>query len=172
MLTPAHIAASYLLSQAPRLVQMPLSSSEVIAVTMIGNILDLDFVLGTFLGKKGDDHHNFITHTPIFVLIAWTASFIFFSHYFSQPAWVMILISLLLHLVLDDISYWFCKLGWQKMSKYPQINWFYPFTKFVMREYEKTNNDLLNEYLVQAKVNVIFEVLLITFAIGLWLYEK
>jgi len=171
MLTPAHIAASYLLSQVPRLIGTPLSSSEVIAVIVAGNILDLDFIFGTFMGRKGDDHHNFITHTPAFVFVVWTTSLILFSQYFSQFTWVVILISILLHLVLDDIGYRFCKLGWQKISKYPQINWFYPLKTFNERIYSHSNKILLKDYMTEAKVSMFFEFLLIITALLVFIFK-
>ena len=169
MLTPAHIAASYLLSQVPSVMKIPITSSEVAAIVLAGNILDLDFLFGTLLGKRGDDHHNFITHTPIFSFTAWMIGYILFSSYFSQLAWIMILVSMLLHLVLDDIGYWFYKLGWQQISKYPQINWLYPLKDFHKRIIPQSNNMALKEYLTKARVNLIVETSLITAALFVFL---
>lgn len=165
MLTQAHIASSYLLSQAPALIGKPLTSPEVIIIIVAGNILDIDFVIGSFLGKKGDDHHNFITHTPIFVLIVWAISFVLFFQYLSQLTWILTLISVFLHLFLDDIGYWFCKLGWQQISKYPQINWFYPITSFKIRNYEYSINPLIKNYFSKAPANAILELVLILFSL-------
>lgn len=169
MLTPAHVASSYLLSQIPRLFGQPLSTDEVATVILAGNIIDLDFLFGYLRNKKGDDHHNFLTHTPLFVFIVWIMGFLLFSSTFSFLAWVLILGSGLLHLVLDDTGYWFCKLGWQEISKYPQINWLYPLAPFKSRKYHGTNRSLLKDYFQKARVNVFLEVTLIFSAIVVFL---
>ena len=172
MLTPAHIGASYLLSQVPSLAGHSLSTQEVLAVVIVGNIVDLDFMWGILKKKKGDDHHNFVTHTPIFVITAWLLLFLLFNNVFNLMTWVMILISGLLHLVLDDVGYWFCRLGWQKISKYPQINWFYPLTRFKKRAYEGTNAHLLKDYFTKAKVSVALEVVFIFAALVVFLVRS
>ncbi len=169
MLTPAHIASSYLLSQVPCLFGQPLSSYDVTTVILAGNVLDLDFLLGYLRNKKGDDHHNFVTHTPLFVFVVWTICLLLFPHIFSSLLWMLIFVSAMIHLGLDDIGYWFCRFEWQKISKYPQINWLYPFAPFQSRKYHGTNRSLLKDYFQKARVNVFLEVTLIFSAIVVFL---
>jgi hypothetical protein len=169
MLTPAHIAASYLLSQTPGLLHITLGTNEVLAIVVAGNVVDLDFIWGIINKKSGDDHHNFITHTPIFTVSIWLLVFLVFNNMFSFMAWTLILLSGLLHLFLDDIGYWFCRFGWQQISKYHQINWLYPFKSFPKRKYLGSTKQLLRDYLTKAKVNISLELLLLALGVVVFL---
>ena len=170
MTTPAHIAFSYLLSQSLSLFGRYPTTSETLAIMVAGNIFDIDYIIGRFLGIKGDSHHNFITHTPIFIITIWLIGLIFFSHYFDHLIWIMILVSALIHLILDNASYWFSKLGWQQISKYPQINWFYPLTPFLKRKQQKDSRSFIEVYLSETKINLVLEMFLTTSAILFYIY--
>lgn len=172
MLTPAHIAASYLISQIPLLFGKPLSTYEIIAVIVAGNIVDVDLLVGSFLNKRGDDHHRFFSHTPIFTLFLWVISFIFFRQSFQIIIWILIFIAGLVHLLLDDTGYWFASLGWQKISRYPQINWLYPFTSFQKRKDKRTYGMFFKDYLLYARINLLTETILIALAICVFLLQQ
>lgn len=164
MLPSAHVASSYLISQAPRLFGQSLTTPEVLIVITAGNIIDVDFIVANLLRIKEKDHHNLITHTPIFILGAWTFDFILFSNMLSNLVWFLILIVAMFHLVLDSSLYWFYKWGKQKISKYPQINWLYPLTPFIKKTNEMPNKSFLfflKNYFNQARFSVFVEVLLV-----------
>ncbi len=160
MLFIGHIAASYILAQSPRLFGYEPSSMDLFKIIVFGNVLDLDLLVGFVTGKRGDQHHDLITHTPLFAIVAWVV----FSYFFDFN--ILILASLLLHLILDDIGYWFCKLGLQEVSSYPQINWGYPFTTFTSKEKRVAGNKMIiSNYLKKAKANVVLEIVLLISAI-------
>lgn len=168
MLTPGHIAASYILAKSTDLIGYKLSSQEILLVIAAGYALDIDFIVGSLFSKKGDEHHKFPTHTPLFSILLWI---VFIAVAGSRVRYIIKLLtlaSLLLHLVLDDIGYWFYKLGLQQISSYPQINWLYPFTKFEFSTRNANNKRVLSEYLKKAKANVLLEILLVIIALILW----
>ena len=161
-----HIAGSYLLAKSSQLLGYGISSREILSIVVAGNVLDLDLFFGFLLGKKGDQHHDFITHTPFMAVTLWTAFELFYGSNFSLTTNILILVSLLLHLVLDDIGYWFWKLGLREVSSYSQINWAYPFTKFQSAKKRiANNNETLNNYFRKAKANIVLEIVLALTAI-------
>lgn len=164
MLTPAHIASSYLLAESTRLFGYAPTGNDVLLIVAAGNILDLDFVIGSFLGKNGEEHHFFPSHTPIFAtLIFFPVLFLQTINPFIKP---FIFLSLFLHLFLDDIGYWFQKIGLQNISKYHQINWLFPFSRNPKpSNLIRNNKELIANYLENAKANVVLEVLLVTSAV-------
>lgn len=169
MLTPSHIAVSYLLSQTPRLFGVEVSLSETILIIMAGNILDLDFIFGQFIGKRGDSHHNFPTHTPLAIVVIWVSFLVVYGWHLSLIINLLVLLSLFIHLVLDDLGYWLFRLRLQEESQYPQINWFYPLTKFQSQTRRTNNNsDVLSTYFNKSKANLILEAVIIIAA--LWLF--
>jgi hypothetical protein len=148
MLTIGHIATSFLISQIPVVWGSPLTRPEIILVTLSGYVLDLDLFIAKFNLKNEASHHLLPTHTPLFVLILSIIGFVGLNNYFSQLALMLSSISMFVHLILDDIGYWFCKFGWQKESKTPQIFWFYPFDK-------RRNNYMKDKILIDSNFKAI-----------------
>ncbi len=177
MTTIAHVAFSYILSQIPAAFGRPLSSAETIAVIAAGNVADIDSLLFPIiypLKKKLPDHHAFVTHTTIGAILMWFLFIFFITPTLPNFADFMILLSLIFHLILDDSSFWFYKLGWQKASSFPQINWLYPSKKRFRVNGEKNPGDIksiLSLY-SKARVNLILELLFIITAIALFLAMK
>lgn len=58
MLTPGHIAASYLISKLPIRRNKKLKTSETLFIVFSGNSFDLDFLLPPLFGYPGGLHHN------------------------------------------------------------------------------------------------------------------
>lgn len=170
MLTPSHIASSYLLAQIPGLFGLPLTGLEIGVIIFAGNVVDIDFVVGMLFGKKGDDHHAFVTHTPIAVIAMWAVALMFLSDQLRPSVWLLSLCAGLLHLILDDVGYWFYRWGWQKLETPPQIDWFYPFQKLLRRPYEGSNINLVRKYISEGRVNVIVEIFLICCGASVWYF--
>ena len=167
MLTLGHISASYLLAQTSLLLGTPLSNQEQIFVMAAGYVLDLDLLFARIFVKREAYHHLLPTHTPLFAVTISILGYLLFRNIFSNQAILLAVCALFLHLVLDDIGYWFYKLGWQRISTIPQIFWLYPFDKrrkhFVnswQNSTTQTNAETLELYLTKAPVNVILEVIL------------
>ena len=173
-----HLAVSYLLTQAPLLFGIKLSPLEEIYIVASGYLPDLDLLFARFFVRQEANHHLMPTHTPLFVLGIFLLSFLFLGNLFRVIMIVLALAAMFLHLVLDDIGYWFAKLGWQKVSKDPQIFWFYPFDKRRKRfadsildsEGNVSNRDILISYISGAKVNVALEIILAIF--GIWIFIR
>lgn len=165
MTTLGHISASYLLSQTPTLWGSPLSSLGTIIVTLSGYIVDVDILFAGFVLKNRASHHLLPTHTPLFVLLVSLVGFILFGESLSRQVLILSALSMFIHLVLDDIGYWFYKLGWQLESRVPQIFWFYPFdkrrNKFMKNKILiKSDSDAINNYMSKARINLILELIL------------
>jgi hypothetical protein len=163
MLTLGHIATSYLITEGAMFSGVPLSNSQVLGTILIGNLPDIDFLTGFITGKKGERHHQNITHTPLGNIILWILITLIFktSYYFSFILWV----TLFSHLILDDIGHWFYKL---KLHKYPvgqQINWLYPITKFSNHTMPETYTESLKIYLTKAWPTALLEILIIVVTI-------
>ncbi|OGG25745.1 hypothetical protein A2960_05355 [Candidatus Gottesmanbacteria bacterium RIFCSPLOWO2_01_FULL_39_12b] len=179
MLTLGHLSASYLISQVPAIYGVPLTTTEQILVVGAGYVLDLDLLIAKLFVKREAYHHLLPTHTPLFVIIFSTLAFIFLKDVLSSTVLLLSFIAMMVHLVLDDIGYWFCKLGLQKLSKVPQIFWLYPFDNR-RRHYVKnwqyetniSNYGMIKSYLTNAPANVIFELLFFTLAILVFLSSK
>jgi hypothetical protein len=105
------------------------SLPEAVVIIFSGIIPDLDLILG-FILRRG--HHRLFTHTPIWMIIVWVAIIGLcglIGVELSLVAAILILCSLLLHLTLDDLGWWFHKLGLQSNNCGSQITWFYPLKK-------------------------------------------
>lgn len=166
MTNATHLAASYLLAQSSKFAGLELNNNDVLLIVTAGLILDIDYVIGYAMGKKGEAHHNFITHTPFGAFVIWALFSLTFGNQFSMPILALSLLSLFIHLTLDDVSHWFYKLKLQETSKYPQINWAYPITKFgKVDEIEKSPKD----FIMKAKANTAVELILISLALFLFL---
>lgn len=164
MLTPGHIAASYLIAKSGEMIGIPLSNNETLLVVAAGNILDLDLLIGSVIGMKGEKHHNLPTHTPLGAIFIWVVWLLTFGGFFSVATNLLIFFALFIHLILDDMGYWFCKLGWQKISKSPQINWLFPFKRNYFKE-STGNIKALANYTNKARVQFIVEKILIIVAL-------
>ncbi len=176
MLTLGHLSASYLISQIPTIYGVPLTSAEQILVVGAGYVLDLDLLIAKFFVKREAYHHLLPTHTPLFVIILSTFAFILLKNVFSSTVLLLSFISMMIHLVLDDLGYWFCKMGLQKVSEIPQIFWLYPFdirrqhyVKNWQFESNISNHGIIKSYITKAPANVISELLLFTLAILVFL---
>lgn len=153
----AHLASSYLLVRLVQYFGFSLTPTEITAVLVAGNVIDLDSVVDIFQ-KKFADHHTFITHTPFGAILIWFAYLKFFFMAFSPFCHLLVLAALFLHLALDDSVWWFYQIKWQRSIAYPQINWFFPFNRqyrkgrFNQTSWRGVKQDYLN-----AKVNIVLE---------------
>ena len=166
MLPPGHIAASYILIKSAGILGFNLSFPETLAVLASSIILDFDIIFASFLKKS---HHDLASHTPFGVFVIWLVIILLFENHLSPAAKTLILVSLFLHLVLDELGFWLCKLKLQEISEEPQINWLYPLTKSPDRKtvYEKHLFDFswLGDYARKAKANIFLEIVLSVIAI-------
>jgi hypothetical protein len=167
MLLLGHLSASYILAQVPSLFGTSLTIQEQIFVVAAGSILDFDLLIARFFVKREAYHHLTPIHTPLFTLVISFIAYFLLKNIFSTQAIIFGFLAIILHLVLDDIGYWFCRLGLQKISKVPQIFWLYPFDKrrkhYILNWQKETNQSnvgLIKNYLTLAPVNIIFEILL------------
>ena len=173
MLTPGHLAASYLISQTPRLKGYTPTIRETIFIVAAGYILDLDILIAPFFGVKASYHHFLPTHTPLFVFLIFAISFIFLKNKVKPLILWLDLVAILSHLILDDIGYWFQLLGWQEESKIPQIFWFYPFdwrrvATIQQVEQSRSGYETVALYLNQARANMVAELLLVVAATSMF----
>ena len=145
MLTGGHIATSYMLTETSRFFGLTLTNKEILTIIIAGNIIDLDFLTGLFNGKTGEAHHQNLTHTPFGILLLSVGWYLLFKPSFSL--FILIIVSMFFHLVLDEISYWVYKLGFIRTKVNPQINWLYPFRPFPKVELIKNNKESLKFYL-------------------------
>jgi hypothetical protein len=179
MLTLGHLSASYLISQIPTFYGAPISSSEQILIVGAGYVLDLDLLIAKYFVKREAYHHLLPTHTPLFVVTVSTVGFLLLQNIFSPLALFLSFVAMMVHLILDDIGYWFCKLGLQKISDVPQIFWAYPFDKRKQRyiknwqhETDFSNYGTIKSYLTKAPANVVSELLLFAAALLVFLDNK
>lgn len=166
MLPGGHIAASYLLAQTAKSSGFPLTDLDIFGIILAGNIIDLDFFAGFLTGKTGEAHHQNITHTPLGIIIVLAITSLIFHP--TPDLSLLLFFSMLLHLVLDDISYWAYKLKLIKAAVNPQINWFYPFTGFHKKQLLKNNISVLRYYLFKTWPVSLAEMVIIIW--GLFIY--
>lgn len=170
MLTGGHIAASYLISQAAKSFEVSLTNNEILAIIIAGNIPDVDFLIGFVTGKTGEAHHQNITHTPVGIFLIWlTIIFVFKTSFILS---LLLLIALLIHLVLDDIGFWAYQLKLMTTPVYPQINWFYPLTKFHKNKLMRSNKRVLKYYFFNTRPVFLTEVSLILVALMVFLWSS
>jgi len=177
MLTPGHLAISYLISQTPRLVGYETPLANQIYIIAWGNLLDLDILLSRLFLRRMGNHHFLFTHTPVAASLIYLFSLVFTAKYFSLPTLLLGWIALFVHLVLDDISHWFYKLGLNQEVNHPQIFWLYPFdkrrkeylAKIKSGEIDYPMRKILRIYFFQSLPNVFLELILIILALGVWL---
>lgn len=167
MLTPGHIAASFIITAGAINLGFPISSNEIWQVIIAGNIMDMDFVIGQFIGKTGEAHHQNVTHTPLGATLILLILWLFFHP--TILIMTLFLIALLVHLILDDIGFWMYKLRFYKTPTNPQVNWLYPLTPFHKNKLIKGNKEVLSFYLFKAWPVALLELLLILVATILFL---
>lgn len=139
MLPFGHIAASYLVADiGSKLFQIQLDQQSMLYIIASGNIADLDFITGIFNKKTGELHHQNITHTPVGLLCFYIIIFILIRPNVNLS--ILILISYLLHLLIDDLGYWLYKFKLNSINEHPQINWLYPFQKLRFNKELMINN--------------------------------
>lgn len=163
MLTGGHIAISYLLTEAPKLFGLTLTNKDIVTIIIAGNIIDLDFILGLFNGKTGESHHKNLTHTPFGILLLYVGYFLLFKPSFLLS--ILIIISMSIHLILDEIGFWAYSLGLIKTKINSQINWLYPFRPFLKKKIMTNNKDVLKFYLFKAWPIALLELIFIIIAL-------
>jgi len=89
MLTPGHIAVSYLISKLPIRCSEKLKTNETLLVIFSGNSFDLDFSLPPLFGYPGGVHHYFPTHTPIFGVVLFSVLYLLFRKRFSKKTFIL-----------------------------------------------------------------------------------
>ena len=156
MLPPGHIAASYILVKSVELAGFKISGTEILLVLAASFILDFDLLPAQRLRIN---HHDLISHTPLGAFILWLIFIFIAGSYLSPTGQILILLSLLLHLLLDEAGFWLCKLKLQGISREPQITWLYPWAKFPRRKKpEFFKLSFFKDYFQKAKANVVLEI--------------
>lgn len=167
MLTGGHIAISYLLAESAKSFGIPISNMDTLTIIVAGNITDIDLLIGLFNKKTGEAHHHNISHTPFGVLIIWLIiQFLFQLRFYLS---ILILISLFIHLILDDVGYWAFRWNIYKHKVPPQVNWFYPFSPFHKISMETDNKIALKNYLFKAWPIALLEILFMVFALSVYI---
>lgn len=170
MLPPGHLASTYILIRAAEGLGFRLSPLETLAVLFSGLVLDFDMVPSQLLRRH---HHDLFTHTPFGSLVLWLI-FVFIPGIpLSADAKVLILLSLWLHLVLDQAGYWLCRLGLPGVSQESQITWQYPRRPFPKRQKGagRLRPSFFRDYWQKARANVAAEIFLSAFALLLFLIQ-
>ena len=153
----AHIGFTYILVRAVDLIfHLNISTTETIFIVGVANLIDIDYLVGRLMGKSGESHHSFYTHTPIGITTVWMIISIALNMLpieINPALYPLLLISMLFHLVLDEMQYIFYKMGLQKFQ-YPQINWLYPFTE---AKGKNTKTGGIDKFFGTMKMNMIAE---------------
>ena len=169
MLTPGHIATSYLIVEGARNIGVDLNNEQILLIILSGNVLDVDFLVGLFNGKKGELHHQNITHTPVGALIV--GLLLVFIFQINVILAALIFLSLFIHLFLDDLSHILSVLKIYKKNGETQINWFWPITKYPDRKVMTSNKEILKYYLTKAWLIASLEIICIAIALFCFYYE-
>jgi hypothetical protein len=169
MLPPGHIAASYILIKSVELTGFRISGAETLVVLAASIVLDFDLLPAQRLKIN---HHDLISHTPLGAFIFWLIFIFIAGNYLSFEGQLLILISLLLHLVLDEAGFWLCRLKLQGISREPQITWLYPWAKFPRRQNPGAFKlSFFKDYFQKAKANVFLEIVFVIIALTLAVYS-
>jgi hypothetical protein len=164
-----HLSISYILARIALSVGFPLEGQEILLLLIAGILPDADFLLSFLHSNAGDVHHRFPTHTPFGLFCIWVLLSVLLPHH-SYHFYVILLITFFVHLVLDDVGYWLCKLRLQKISPYRQIQWFFPFERFPEDHYKATRGQIFKTYLRDARASVILELTITSIALLLFFY--
>jgi hypothetical protein len=170
MLTFGHIATSYILGETLKGVGVPITNPELVIMVIIGNLPDIDFFAGYITGKKGEAHHQNITHTPLGVFGVWLLAIILLKP--TTLIALAYLASILLHLVLDDFGYWLYKLKLVHMKMDPQINWLFPLRPYSSHSLIISTKKVLKHYLFSAYPISLLELAISLIAILLFLISS
>lgn len=162
MITGGHIAISYLIAETSKQFGIVIDGNQILGVVLAGNLPDIDFFKGFFTGKWGENHHQNTTHTPIGILLVWTIILVFGKIQLFYA--LIILFSMLVHLLLDDLGHILAKLNIFHQTPNPQINWLYPFTQYSKHKLISNNKEVLKHYLIDGWPIAIFEFILIIVA--------
>ncbi|MBU4350740.1 hypothetical protein KKF47_03495 [Patescibacteria group bacterium] len=158
MLPPGHIAASYILIKSVETLGFKISLPEIMLILVASVVLDFDLIVAHRLKKS---HHDLFTHTPWGVFLIWLGFILLFGANLSLATKILVLVVFFIHLFLDELGFWLCKLGFQEVSKESQINWLYPIKKFKDRQESfPLNAKFLLHYYQKAKANVFLEIVL------------
>ncbi|MFA5828771.1 MAG: hypothetical protein WC841_05455 [Candidatus Shapirobacteria bacterium] len=179
MITPGHIAASYLISGFPIRPKEKLRSIETLFIVFSGNSFDLDFFLPPLFGYPGGLHHYLPTHTPIFGIVLFSILYFLFRKKFSTKTFILAGVAMASHLVLDDFNH---LLGWLNLdsgiTSTPQILWEYPFnlgrkkTLHEALEFYKNNPTSNAEILSIYTKSKLFVAEIITVVVALLVFTK
>lgn len=159
MTIAGHLAASYLLAQIPRLAGMPLDGHQTLMVLIAGTVIDFDAIPLILKGRIGEQHHALFTHTPLGIFITWTVFRLLTGHIYPPIVHVLMILSGLIHLALDDSGHWLCRLRLQKISRNPQITWFYPLKKPIINRFRQDGNisGIVLQYIALARASILLE---------------
>lgn len=177
MLTPGHLASSYLISQSARLKGHAPTTRDVLFIVAAGYVLDLDLLITPLFGVKPSYHHFLPTHTPLFVALASLLGIFLLRKKIKPLILCLAIVAMFSHLILDDIGYWLQLIGLQGESKIPQIFWLYPFDprrEIAIQQVEQTRSgyETISLYLNQAKANMILEIMLVVSAVVTFLHFR
>lgn len=168
MLPPGHIAASYILVKSVELAGFNISGAETLLVLAASIVLDFDLLPAQRLKIS---HHDLISHTPLGAFVLWLIFVFIVGDYLSPTGQILILLSLLLHLLLDEAGFWLCRLKLRGISREPQITWLYPWAKFPRRKNPETFKfSFFKDYFQKAKANVFLEISLSILALLMLFY--
>ena len=162
----AHLPASYILIKSADLLGYHVSLTEGFLILAAGIVLDFDLLTSRFSNKT---HHDLLTHTPFGVFLIWLTFIIIFGGSLSLIGKVLILLSFLLHLLLDELNHWVCFWKTKKTDKLFEINWLYPLTKFKDRPAAQSLTSFLCDYFREDKTNVLIELTICIIALVLFL---
>ena len=167
MITGGHVAISYLIAEDAKFLGVPLNGNQVLGIVLAGNLPDVDFLVGLVNGRRGELHHQNITHTPLGVFLIWLVILVLFK---PDLAFSFILLaSMVTHLFIDDLGNIAAKLGIYQQVASPQINWLYPFTSYSKHQLIRNNKEVLKHYLVKGWPIATIEVVLILVALAVYL---
>ncbi|MBI4359346.1 MAG: hypothetical protein HY577_02070 [Candidatus Nealsonbacteria bacterium] len=168
MLPPGHLGATLILIKTAEAGGGRFSLTEIVLTLAASLVLDLDLLPAQWLKKN---HHDLISHTPLGAFILWLILIALYGNHLSLSGQLLILASFFLHLVLDEVGFWLCRLKLQGISREPQITWLYPRVKFPRRKNQEIlKPSFLKDYFQKAKANVVSEMILSLMALlMLWL---
>jgi Predicted membrane-bound metal-dependent hydrolase (DUF457). len=167
MITGGHIAVSYLMAEGAKYLGVPLNNDQILGVILMGNLPDIDFLFGLAHGEGGESHHRKATHTIFGIILMWLTVVIIFRPeiYFS----LVLLTTLFVHLLLDDLGQMFAKLKIYYHTSDPQINWLYPFTPYSKHKIIMGNREALKHYVIKGWPIAVLELILIILAVLVYL---
>lgn len=168
MLPFGHAAAGYLIAKTS---SQKLTPKAIVLIILAANIFDLDFLVLTIFGIPGGQHHYYPGHTFLMGLVYWLLIYLIFRNKFSRQVFILVVLSLLSHLVIDDFSYWLSLAGLEKGVP-SQINWLFPIIQKSLLAESLSNLDILRKYLIETPKLFYLELLTIVTAIVVFVHDK